>query len=180
MRLRAFFAAASLAAALAGCATSSTLSESRPLPAGVTKSYKTLAIRMKVAMPEDEGGKYSQKFAQYLASRLGDDKVFAQVVTDPNAPADLFVTLAFTKIDRPGGAMSALAGSAANAEVELDGTFTAGNAADPIGVFHVTGNSKNRGRTKVAGIGVTSSEDYTDTAIEEAADKVAELIESRR
>ena len=171
--------ALSLAFALTGCATSSAISESKPLPAGVA-SYKSLGIRMKPSLPEDEGGKYSQKFATYLAAKLNEQKVFAQVLTDPASPADLVVTLSFTKIDRPGGAMSVLGGSGANAEVELDGVFTRADSNDPLATFHLMGNSRNRGRTSVGGFGVTSSEDYTDTAIEEAAGKLAELLASRR
>src|SRR4051794_3351577 len=161
-----FFAAACLAGAMMGCATSSTLNEAKPLPAGVV-AYKSFGIRMKPGAKEDEGGKYSVKFSQYLASKLNEKKVFAQIVVDPNQPADLVVTLTFTRIDRPGGATSVLAGSAANAEVELDGAFTTAASPEPIGTFHLTGNSKNRGRTSIGGFGVTSSEDYTDTAIEE-------------
>ena len=178
-RVSAVVVAASLSLALAGCATSSAINESKPLPAGVA-AYKSLGIRMKPSLPEDEGGKYSQKFATYLAAKLNEQKVFAQVLTDPASPADLVVTLSFTKIDRPGGAMSVLGGSGANAEVELDGAFTAGAATDPLATFHLMGNSRNRGRTSVGGFGVTSSEDYTDTAIEEAAGKLAELLASRR
>jgi hypothetical protein len=178
-RLSAFFAVACFSVAMAGCATSSTLTEAKPLPAGVV-SYKSFGIRMKVALPEDTGGKYSAKFAQYLATKLAEEKVFAQIVTDPAAPADLVVTLQFTRIERPGGAMSVLSSSSANAEVELDGVFTAASSAEPVGAFHVTGNSKNRARSSVGGFGVTSSEDYTDTAIEEAAEKLAALLASRR
>jgi len=168
-----------MACAISGCATSSSLSEAKPLPAGVV-AYKSFGIRMKPGAKEDEGGKYSGKFAQHLASKLNEQKVFAQVILDPNAPADLVVTLNFTRIDRPGGASSVLGGGMANAEVELDGVFTRGTSPDPVGSFHLTGNSKNRGRTSIGGFGVTSSEDYTQTAIEEAAEKLAELIASRR
>ena len=168
-----------MACAISGCATSSTLSEAKPLPAGVV-AYKSFGIRMKPGAMEDEGGKYSVKFAQHLASKLTERKVFAQVSLDPNAPADLVVTLNFTRIDRPGGAASVLGGGMANAEVELDGVFTRGTSSDPVGSFHLTGNSKNRGRTSIGGFGVTSSEDYTQTAIEEAAEKLADLIASRR
>ena len=174
-----FLAVTYFAFVAAGCATSSALSEGKPLPAGVAR-YKSLGIRMKPSVPEDEGGKYSQKFAQYLAAKLNERKVFAQIVTDPASPADLVVTLNFTRIQRPGGAMSVLGSSAANAEVELDGVFTAGNAPDPLATFHLMGNSRNRGRTSVGGFGVTSSEDYTDTAIEEAAQKLSEMLAARR
>lgn len=163
---------------VAGCAASGTVTETRALQ-GDFSAYASVGV---YPQPNAEVDKkdYSSKLGQAVAAILRDEKVFATVSTDVGEPVELAIQPRFTEIDEANGAVAVFASSAANSTVEVACEFVASQSKSTIGAITVEGDSKDKGRSEVFGLGVTSSADYTERAIQNAASLIVDYIMAHR
>ncbi len=162
-----------------GCASSGAIKETQALNAPLGK-YKVVWIQLeKNNIPKED--LYSNKFLSILKNELEKTGLFETIHTEQNAQAPLKLTAKFLAIDEPSEAVAILVGTMANSEVKLDVNLSETKPATrKLCSLEVSGNSKNRYRTSVGGVSITGGSDYTVTAMEEAAERIALYIRERQ
>lgn len=160
---------------LAGCATSRTVTEKQPMTGQFSK-YSSLRIEYQATDVEGALAYYNH-FAATLKKDLDEGHMFKTVSTTKGATAQLVATCKITKVDRPSQAMTLLTKGSQNSTVNVEIAFNDTTTKRAVSSLDVMGNSANRSRSSVGGISLTSSNDLTLTALEEAAKAVTGYVQ---
>jgi len=150
---------------LGGCASTGEIAELQKFDGKLDHHKKVLLV-----------GK-DQRFARILAKEIAKTEIFDNVSVNEGKGATLKIVSQITRVKEPSDVSAVLFNTLANSEVELDvQLFELSPRPRQLAALHVQGNSKGRGRTTVAGVGITDASDFTETAMEEAAERIAKYL----
>ncbi len=161
---------------LAGCASTGEITELQKF-SGTVDQHKKVVILLKANSKVEKDNQYRERFGRILAKAIAKTELFDHVGVNKLSGATLKLLVQFNKISEPNDLTSVFANSLANSEIEVTAILAESTPAiRKLSSLTVTGNSKQRGRSTVGGIGVTEATDYTETAMEEAADRIAHYL----
>lgn len=166
---------------ISGCATGSTIVETHGLKSNID-SFKAVQVVGEKNEELQDSYDYQTRFAGVVTKEIEKVGLFEEVSSKPKKSPALKVIYKFTKISEPNAALTLLGGGSVNSEIELTVKIDElGSATRTLADLNVSGNSKNRMRTSVGGVGITSKKDLTEAAMEEAAKQLAKyLVEHSR
>lgn len=160
---------------LAGCATTRTVTVRQPMTVPFAK-YTSVRIEYEKSDVENSMAFYNF-FANSLKKQLEETKTFKTVTTSKTTDAQLVATCRITNVDAPSTAMNLLTKGSGNSTVAMEVTFRESKTQLDLSSVEVMGNSAMRSRSSVGGITLTSPNDLTNAALEEAAHAVASYVQ---
>ncbi len=170
MKMR--FAAVVLALALAaGCVKKGDVTERTPV--GDLGAYGATAVSVEVPDKVKDSAKHQQNLTNALVERLRK-KGFDVVATDAAA---MIVKVKVTDVDEGSSLAAGLNASGGDAKVAMSVDLVAQKETHKsLGSFDVTGNSKSNTSTSIGGVNTKAIEDRASTAMEAAADQIADFL----
>ncbi|HEY8078176.1 MAG TPA: DUF4410 domain-containing protein [Labilithrix sp.] len=168
------FAIAALVLALAaGCVKKGDVTERTPV--GDLGAYGQTAVSVEVPDKVKDSAKHQQNLTNALVERL-KKKGFDVVATDA---ATMIVKVKVMDVDE-GSSLAAGMTGGGDAKVAMSVDLVAQKESKSLGSFDVTGNSKSNSHTSIGGVDTKAIEDRASTAMEAAADQIADFLASKR
>jgi len=167
-----------LAGLIGGCASHSTTSQSMVMKADFSQ-YSTVGITV-IDNTEIDEKIYPEELEKIAVARLSKDKLFSNVIRieTPEAVStvDLLIQATITRIKQPNAAMTIFMAGGDGAEVDVKFVFLDAKTNETVGSIDITGDSKNMGTSSVGGFGVTGPAAFTEKALENLSDGLAQYI----
>ena len=166
------FAIAALFLALAaGCVKKGDVNERTPV--ADLGAYGQTAVAVEVPDKVKDSAKHQQNLTNALVERL-KKKGFDVVATDA---ALMTVKVKVTDVDEGNALAAGMGGGDAKVSMSVD---LVAKDQKNLGSFDVTGNSKSNAHTSIGGVDTKAIEDRASTAMEAAADQIADFLGSKR
>lgn len=157
-----------------GCVKKGDVAERTPV--ADLGAYGQTAVAVEVPEKVKDSQKHQQNLTNALSERLRK-KGFDVVATDA---ATMLVKVKVTDVDE-GSSLAAGMSAGGDAKVAMSVDLLAAKENNKsLGAFDVTGNSKSNTSTSVGGVNTKAIEDRASTAMEAAADQIADFLEAHR